>query len=648
MRAKYSGSVTDYPIHRVATVVIRNLVCAIFVALLGGVSAIPVQAQSEDLTITAVQVIDSPSGQEHLVKISGAFTTSSPKKNTHLDLVTFGPLTTRSQLAQVLANPHLNQGNIHPEISALIKAPVDSTANSFSLSFDGDRALGSTIDGVYVFGLVKRGSSLQTNYVQPWFYQSKQIEKTKVIFLTQLSVQNKHLADGTSGAINSDALTLVRLNNLLDQKDNAIDLVKDSGVDNWLADLQNTALKPAADEVKKKLDLATANSPTQIFNHTDLQSLFASSSNDIWSILRLSPTNSKQPLFYFPKYGQVNSQTLAQLSNVGNIIPVLSNTFISGDPYQTTNATALVNNKESLIYDAGISRCLTIKNSLRATECVTANVAMITAESPYQGRAVAVVTPPFWNIQPGELPEIISGLNKNSWSELLTAHKILTAKPQLTSFNIDGAAKRFPKGLVAQGKRLSRRASVLGNAVQSESFSSGFELVRLRSFSDQFPKTQSPRYFLKENQTLLERVRSNITIQTSHRITVASARTEIPLTISNKSGYPIQVKATVTSSSSSRFISTPSELVTVPTGARVTVPVKIQFKGTGSIGVKVRLTNAKNQDLGITQDISVASSSYQSLARTLVWGACGLLVIFAIVNAIRKRRGGQANSSAKT
>jgi hypothetical protein len=68
------------------------------------------------------------------------------------------------------------------------------------------------------------------------------------------------------------------------------------------------------------------------------------------------------------------------------------------------------------------------------------------------------------------------------------------------------------------------------------------------------------------------------------------------------------------------------------------VPVKIHFKGTGSINVTVRLTNAKNQNLGIIQNISVASSSYQSLARTLVWGACGLLVLFAIVNAARKRR----------
>lgn len=636
---------SDYQIGRKATSVIQNVLCATFIALLSGIFAIPAQAVTEDLSINSVQVTSSASGKKHAVEISGIFTAAVATENTHLDLVTFGPLQTRSELAQVLADPHLSQGTKHPEISVLLKKPSSTKPNSFSIKFDGDKALGSPVDGVYVFGLVKRGSALQTNYVQPWFYESKQIEKTKVVFLTQLAVQNRHLADGTTGAINSDALTLVRLNNILDQKSTAIDLVKDPAVDSWLSDLQKTALKPAVIEVKKKLTKATAKSATQIFNHTDLQSLFVDSPNDFWPILKLSPIHSNQPLLYFPKYGQINYQTTAQLSNVGNVIPVLSNTFVSGDPYQTTNASALVNGKSSLIYDAGVSRCLTIRDSLRAVECVSANVAMITAESPYQSRTVTVVTPPFWNVQPGELSAMTQGLSQNNWSELIAAKSALNPEADQAIFNINGTTKQFPAGLVASGNRLTQLAEELGLAIKSDDFVSGFEMVRLRSFSDQFPKPQSAKFYLKENQALLERIRSSIAIQTSHRITVASASTEIPLTISNKSGYRIQVRASVTSPSTSRFTSVPSELITVPTGTRVTVPVKIHFKGTGSINVKVRLTNAKNQDLGITQDIWVASSSYQSLARTLVWGACGLLVLFAIVNAARKRRDGQDTDS---
>lgn len=623
--------------------VIRNLICGTFIALLSGAFSSPAQAQNDELVISAVQVSNSPSGKNHSVEISGTFTTATPAKNTRLDLVTFGPLRTRSELAEVLANPNLNRGTAHPEFSVLLRAPAQS--NSFALKFDGDKALGETVDGLYVFGVLKRGSSLQTNYVQPWFFNSKQIAKTKIVFLTQLSVQNKHLADGTTSAINSDALTLVRINNLLDQPNAAIDLVRDPALDSWLADLQKSALKPAADEVIKKLRKATASSVTQIYNHTDLQSLFVSSPSDIWSILRLSPTNSNQPLLYLPKFGQTNYQTLAQLVNFESVTPVLSNTFISGDPYQTTNAVALVNNKKSLIYDAGASRCLTIKDSLRAVECVTATTAMITAESPYLARTIAIATPPFWAVNPGGLTAIVSALDKSNWAQITNAKQILAAEDNPAAFNITGSTKQFPPGLVAQGKRLSKRAAVLGTAVQAQNFTTGFELVRLRSFSEQFPKEQSAKYFLKENQILLERVRSSIAIKTSSRITVASARTEIPLTISNTSDYPVLVKASLISPSSSRFTSIPSELIEIPKGARVTVPVKIHFKGTGTIGVKVRLLNSKNQDLGITQDISVASSGYQSLARTLVWGACGLLVLFAIVNAARKRRDGDSTKS---
>ena len=623
---------------RKATLVIRNLFCAAFAILLSGAFAIPAQAQSEKISISSLQVTTTASGQRHTVSISGSFTTTSPKQKTRLDLVTFGPIQSRSELAEFLADSHLNKGTVHPEISVLLQNPVERQSNSWSLQFDGDKALDSPVPGVYVFGVVKRGSSLQTNFVQPWFYGSKQIKKTKVVFLTQIAVQNSHLADGKTEEVNNDALTLVRLNNLLEKSAQATDLVKDPAVDSWLTDLQNTALKPAADEVATKLLKATSKSATQIYNHTDLQSLFIESPNDIWSILRLTPRTANQPVLYFPKYGQINSRTLAQLENFDKIVPVLSNTFVSGDQYRTTSTSALVNNKQSLVYDAAISRCLSRKDSMRAIECFAANTAMITAESPYQARTVAVVTPTFWDAQSSELAQITNLLAENNWAELVRARQVLGSKTDLTFFNITGKPKEFSAGLVAQGKQLIKKSAILGNAVQNEEFSAGFELARLRSFSEQFPKAKNGKYFLEKNLALLERVRSNITIQTSKRITVASAKTDIPLTISNESGYPIQVKANVTSPYRSRFSATPSELVTVETGTRVTVPVKIHFKGTGSINVTVRLTNAKNQNLGIIQNISVASSSYQSLARTLVWGACGLLVLFAIVNAARKRR----------
>ena len=98
----------------------------------------------------------------------------------------------------------------------------------------------------------------------------------------------------------------------------------------------------------------------------------------------------------------------------------------------------------------------------------------------------------------------------------------------------------------------------------------------------------------------------------------------------------------LSSLSSSRLTSVPTDLVTVQVGQRLTVPIEIVFTGIGQVEVMVSLENSAGQDLGLGQKISIASSGYQSLARTLVWGACGMLVLFAIVNAARKRRGGDS------
>ena len=635
----------DYQTRLRSTLVIRKLIYAIFIVLFSGLFAVPAQAQSEKLSIDSVQVTDANPAKKHFVEISGTYTSQAPKSNTRLDLVTYGPIQTRSELAKILAEPHTNIGTAHPEISVLIPNPTNTKSNSWTIKFDGSKALGSPNDGVYVFGLIKRGSTLQTNYVQPWFYQSNQIAKTKIVFLAQLSVQNNHLADGSTNSINQDALSLARLNNLLDDGATGVQFVKDNGIDSWLADLAGTALEPAAAQVTEKFKQLSSSQPTQVFNHTDLQSLFVSSPADVGAILRLSGFRQDKSLLYFPKYGQINALTLSQLNNFGNIIPVLSNTFINGAANTTANAAAKVNGVDSLIYDAATSRCLSTKNLLRSQECISANTAMITAESPYQSRTVAILAPPFWSAQSSELSALSKSLNKSAWATFITLNKAQTQDK--SAYFITGQPKKFPTGLVIRGKQLTRSASVLGDAVSSEDFISGYENSRLRSFSELYPKAQSAKYFVRRNQELLESIRTKISIQSSARITIANATTEIPLTVSNKSGFPIKVKVVLASGSTSRFSASPSALTIVKNKQRVTVPVKIHLSGTGNVKVTVQLQNSKGQDLGITQEIVVASSSYQSLARTLVWGACGLLVLFAIVNAARKRRGTDENSTSK-
>ena len=603
----------------------------------------PAAAKDDLLAIDNVTI--SPSiGQSHKVEIRGTYRTDFPNKKTKLSLVIFGPLQTRSQLDGILANPNQNLGTVHNEISTVLTDIQPEAKTDWSLKFNGEKLLGQNASGVFVFGVIKAGSNLQSNTVQPWFYHAPLAKKTKVIFLTQLSVQNTHLADGQVRFINRDAGQLSRLNDLIDGSATNVTFLKDEGINYWISDLQKSALKPAADQVAGKFRAIKTKTQLQVFNHTNLQGLFSQSPGDVPAVLQQSGFSAGKNIYYLPKFGRIDSQTLVNLANYGNIIPILSNTFVLGTPNGTATATAKVNNVPAIVYDATTSRCFSKSTSDQVSNCVSANIAMMTAESPYSARTIAILTPPFWSAESGELTKLARTINSSRWAKLIPLDQA-TNLDAMTNHYVTGQSNQFSKGLVRGANRLVKQARVLGTAISDESFIAGYESVRLRSFSEILPKPQSGKYFLRTNKELLERTRAKIAIRTSSRITVASTKTDIPLTISNESGYPIKVKARLASNSASQFKTVTTNLIDIPNNQRVTVSITVELAGTGNVPVTANLLNAKNQKLKVAQKITLTSSSYQSLARTLVWGACGLLLLFAIVNVARKRWGDGTDES---
>lgn len=640
MHAKYSWGVSDYQRHPSVRLALASLTIALFMVISLFIPINFARADDGAIQIDSVRVTKAISNT-HAVRMAGTFTTSDRTGSANLDLVTYGPLKTRSELLATLKSPNLNRGQVHPEVTTKIAKQATGSRTPWSISFNGEKVLGSPANGVYVFGILIRGTNLQANHVQPWFYGSNDLVKTKVVFLTQLSIQNTHLANGTTRSINQDARSLVRLNSLLDPAPSNITFLKDPGVDNWLTDLKNSALKPAVDEVAGKLAKITPGAQTQIYNHTNLQALFKNSPGDIGTVLRLSKFSAKRNLYYLPRFGQLNAETLGSLKDFENITPVLSNTFIAGTGITTSAARASVNGLPGIIYDAETSRCFSQLSSDRRLNCILAHTAMITAEAPFQGRTIAILTPPFWHPESGELQRISNSLTNSRWAQIVALSQTSDGLSTDAGY-VAGKQNPFSKGLLKSANKLVRGAKVLGAAIENEGFVAGFESARLRSFSETFAKPRHANYFLKVNQSYLNQIRRNIAIQTSTRISFASQSTDIPLTIANKSGYPIQVKAQLTSASSSQFQSVTTDLISVPNNQRVTVSVPVKLQGTGSVPVTVNLLNSVDKKLNISQEIYLTSSSYQSLARTLVWGACGLLLLFAIVNAARKRRGGKS------
>ena len=617
-------------------------IAAVLTIVLGVTTVNPARAANDTIAIKAFSVKQVSGTGGPIVAMAGSFRTAASPSEVHLDLVTFGPIGTRSELTQIIKNPNLNQGTIANDISVTLKSPSANTNIKWSLKFRGDSALGSAQPGVYVFGLVERGTSVQTNVVAPWFYANKNLKPTKIIFLPQVAVQNFHLADGSMASLNSDARTLARLNNLIDDTVQNVTWIKDAAVDSWITELGATALKPASDQVKAKIDAISSHSQPEVYGTANLQALVASVPSVADQALKLSTASAGTAVLYLPKTGTINAQALGQLVTMHKITPIVSNEFVSGDALQTTNAIANIRGEAGIVYDAGSSDCFALGSSFEVNQCLLGQVAMITAESPNQSRTVAIVPPAMWSPDAGQIRAIVAEINKSGVGELTSLAAAQKASGDPASYFPDAPSGEVSTALINQGKLISQKSEVLGNAFSSQEFIASYTRAQIRNYTDSYTDPASAYRMNKRNLIGLATVRASISIQSSKRISIASSHSEIPLTIVNHSRFPLTVRAMLSSLSSSRLTSVPTDLVTVQVGQRLTVPIEIVFTGIGQVEVMVSLENSAGQDLGLGQKISIASSGYQSLARTLVWGACGMLVLFAIVNAARKRRGGDS------
>jgi len=626
----------------------RLSIGALLTILFGITSIYPAKAAGEVITIKSFVVTQTSASNGPIVQLTGLFKASVAPGEVTLDLATYGPIGTRSELTALLRNPHTNQGMIHKDISVVLKSPAASQDVAWSLKFNGNKTLGLAQPGTYLFGVVDRASSAQTNVVAPWFYANKNLKPTKVVLLPQVSVENLHLADGTPTSLNSDAVTLARLNNLTDASVPNVTWVKDASVDTWLSDLTNTALKPAAQQVKARVDSIDAKSRPGVYGHADLQALVVSSPNAADLAFNLSTSAVSKAVLYIPKTGAINAQSLAQLAVMHQITPVVSNKFTSGNALQTTSAIAKIHGVSGVIYDAGISNCFLLSNSFRVNECLVAQIAMITAESPNQARTIAVVTPALWSPGSGQLSKIANQITDSGVGEFTSLAAAQQASAHLDNYFADAPSGVISAALLSQEKSIAKKAQVLGTAFNSQDFIDAYAKAQVRNHTDVYSLRSTAYRLNKKNLVALEAIQEQIAIGSSQRISIASPNTDIPLTIINHSKFPLKVRAVLASSSSSRLTAVPTDLVTVQVGQRVTVPIKIHFAGIGKVDVTVSLENSAGQSLGLSQKIAISSAGYQSLARTLVWGACGMLVLFAIVNAARKRRGEDSSEPSNT
>ena len=107
---------------------------------------------------------------------------------------------------------------------------------------------------------------------------------------------------------------------------------------------------------------------------------------------------------------------------------------------------------------------------------------------------------------------------------------------------------------------------------------------------------------------------------------------------SSKPAKPTVTGGTLTSDATSRFTAESSGVIVVDSGQRITVPIAITLVGAGVVDVQAQLIAPNGERFGELENIQISSAAYSQFARTLVWGAFGLLVLLALSNFVKRRK----------
>ena len=88
-------------------------------------------------------------------------------------------------------------------------------------------------------------------------------------------------------------------------------------------------------------------------------------------------------------------------------------------------------------------------------------------------------------------------------------------------------------------------------------------------------------------------------------------------------------------------------MIQVDRDQRITVPGAIALVGAGVVDVQAQLIAPNGERFGEVENIQISSAAYSQFARTLVWGAFGLLVLLALSNFVKRRKDKRSIETAR-
>lgn len=600
------------------------------------------------LNISALGDSVGAANSRHIVQLQGTFTntTNEAISKLELKLVSTSAVKSRSQLAELISDPTISRNLIASDYSASLRNIAPGSQRDWRITFIGEDVLGATASGVFAFGVkpASPGSNEATVVTTPWFFNAD-IKPTNVALVAPLTTLNNHLANGAVTNLSTDLAEAQRLIELIsNQSGSKISWLQDSSLNSWISQLATSADSEIPIKLADAIEVLTPNGFLP-FGNTNLTALsLADHQRDLLDAIDLTRSLAgDQPIFYAPTQGIADSKTISLLSS-REIRTIVSNEFLRGNARITTSAAATADESPVLVHDLATSSCLMASDPSAATffktqTCLKSEIGMITAESPQKSRSIIVLAPTNWNISGTQLTNLITDLSNQNWMQIVDLQSVAALK-SVGNYEtaVDDYQSKLTKLTIRQADQLRSETETLTSVFTDEDLVTGFEASRTLAFSELWTSSGAATEFLSENLALIDTYLGAISIQGSSRITTPKESSDIPITIVNESDRDVSVSIRLTSTATSRFSAVPSQLIQVGSGQRITVPVAITLVGAGVVDVEAQLIAPNGDRFGKEKKMQISSAAYSQFARTLVWGAFGLLVLLALSNFVKRHK----------
>jgi hypothetical protein len=274
--------------------------------------------------------------------------------------------------------------------------------------------------------------------------------------------------------------------------------------------------------------------------------------------------------------------------------------------------------------DAALSRAASRARAGLEVSRALVEVAMVFFERPARPRILAIEL----NWRASRAGDVLGSLVNAPWVEVLTADEALDVRAsdrRLTLPRPPRPTRGFLRSLDGAREAVGRFTAFTlpGNPVTSSLHSSLEAALGTSWWSDDWDEGVR---WTRQISGVVERERTQITAQGAG-VTFTSRRGEIPITVVNRTGYPVRVRVDVTSpklefpEGSSRVID-----VLPPPGATITFPANAE--ATGTFPLRITLSSPDGAVVVSSEELLVRSTAANVLALALTGGALLFLLVW--------------------